>query len=213
MNDLFLKVAAATPDIRVADPDYNTEQIIECMQKANTEHAKLLVLPELCLTGYTCGDLFLQKALLDGAISGLNRIRKVSANMDMMTIVGLPFSYMNRLYNVAAVVFHGEVICLIPKTFIPNYSEFYEARHFTAAPKEGIFLHMPELCDEEGLDLIWFGSKTLFQADNMPGLIIGAEICEDLWTAAPPSTAHALHGATVIVNPVSYTHLTLPTKA
>lgn len=200
MNDLFLKVAAATPDIRVADPDYNTEQIIECMQKANTEHAKLLVLPELCLTGYTCGDLFLQKALLDGAISGLNRIRKVSANMDMMTIVGLPFSYMNRLYNVAAVVFHGEVICLIPKTFIPNYSEFYEARHFTAAPKEGIFLHMPELCDEEGLDLIWFGSKTLFQADNMPGLIIGAEICEDLWTAAPPSTAHALHGATVIVN-------------
>ena len=75
------------------------------------------------------------------------RIRKVSANMDMMTIVGLPFSYMNRLYNVAAVVFHGEVICLIPKTFIPNYSEFYEARHFTAAPKEGIFLHMPELCD------------------------------------------------------------------
>ena len=89
--------------------------------------------------------------------------------MDMMTIVGLPFSYMNRLYNVAAVVFHGEVICLIPKTFIPNYSEFYEARHFTAAPKEGIFLHMPELCDEEGLDLIWFGSKTLFQADNMPG--------------------------------------------
>ena len=120
--------------------------------------------------------------------------------MDMMTIVGLPFSYMNRLYNVAAVVFHGEVICLIPKTFIPNYSEFYEARHFTAAPKEGIFLHMPELCDEEGLDLIWFGSKTLFQADNMPGLIIGAEICEDLWTAAPPSTTHALHGATVIVN-------------
>ena len=200
MNDLFLKVAATTPDIRVADPDYNTEQIIDCMQKANTEHAKLLVLPELCLTGYTCGDLFLQKALLDGAISGLNRIRKVSANMDMMTIVGLPFSYMNRLYNVAAVVFHGEVICLIPKTFIPNYSEFYEARHFTAAPKEGIFLHMPELCDEEGLDLIWFGSKTLFQADNMPGLIIGAEICEDLWTAAPPSTAHALHGATVIVN-------------
>ena len=200
MNDLFLKVAAATPDIRVADPDYNTEHIIECMQKANTEHAKLLVLPELCLTGYTCGDLFLQKALLDGAISGLNRIRKVSANMDMMTIVGLPFSYMNRLYNVAAVVFHGEVICLIPNTFIPNYSEFYEARHFTAAPKEGIFLHMPELCDEEGLDLIWFGSKTLFQADNMPGLILGAEICEDLWTAAPPSTAHALHGATVIVN-------------
>ena len=167
MRDGFIKVAAGTPEIRVADCAYNARQCIALIREAQGQGVKVLALPEVCLTGYTCGDLFLQKALLDGAISGLNRIRKVSANMDMMTIVGLPFSYMNRLYNVAAVVFHGEVICLIPKTFIPNYSEFYEARHFTAAPKEGIFLHMPELCDEEGLDLIWFGSKTLFQADNI----------------------------------------------
>lgn len=200
MKDLFIKAAAATPDIRVADCDYNAEQIIAIMKTASKEGAKLLVLPELCLTGYTCGDLFLQDSLLQSALSNLKRIIRMSENMDMITLVGLPFSYRSRLYNVAAVILHGEVLALIPKTNIPNYSEFYEARHFAAAPSGNTFIHVPELADDDGLDIILFGSNVLFCAANLPSFVLGAEICEDLWTLTPPSNEHAAHGATVIAN-------------
>lgn len=200
MKDLFIKVAAATPDIRVADTDYNTEQIIRTMKDVAAMDVKLLVFPELCLTGYTCGDLFLQDSLLHSALLSLKRIISVSENMDMITLVGLPFSYMNRLYNVAAVVFQGELLGLIPKTNIPNYSEFYEARHFAPSPEKWTFIHAPELCSDEVMDIIPFGSKVLFCADNLSGFVLGAEICEDLWTATPPSNDHAIHGATIIAN-------------
>lgn len=201
MKDQFIKVAAATPDIRVADPAYNTEQIILTMRAAARENAKLLVLPELCMTGYTCGDLFLQESLLQGSLTGLKQVIQASENMDMITLVGLPFSYNNRLYNVAAVVFQGELLGLIPKTNIPNYSEFYEARHFSPAPKESTYIEIPELgCGDSIPDIVWFSSNTLFSASNVPGFVLGVELCEDLWTVTPPSNNHAIHGATVIAN-------------
>ncbi|MCH5267682.1 MAG: NAD(+) synthase [Lachnospiraceae bacterium] len=201
MKDQFIKVAAATPCIRVADPAYNTEQIIELMRAAAHEKVKLLVLPELSLSGYTCGDLFLQESLLQGCLIGLKQIIQVSENMDMITLVGLPFSYNSRLYNVAAVVFQGELLGLIPKTKIPNYSEFYEARHFCPAPEELLLIDVPELgFDDDLRNMVWFGSKLLFSAANMPSFVLGAEICEDLWTVTPPSNGHVIRGATVIAN-------------
>ena len=194
MNDLFLKVAAATPDIRVADPDYNTEQIIECMQKANTEHAKLLVLPELCLTGYTCQDLFLQERLLQGAKDALMKLVKESASLDAIFFVGLPFEILGKLYNVAAVFSHGEVLGLVPKSYLPNYNEFYEARHFVSGAELATEVVLPDgSCVPADRDL-------LFVCEQMPKLRIGVELCEDLWTPNPPSISHALAGASVLVN-------------
>lgn len=198
MKDQFIKVAAATPHIHVGDPDYNTEKIIELIKEAETAGAKLTVFPELCLTGYTCGDLFLQDILLRGALNGLKRLLDVSEDMDMLILVGLPFLHQSKLYNVAAVIHQGELLGLVPKTHIPNYSEFYEARHFTPAPEHWCFIEIPEL-GEKG-DLVMFGSKILFSADNLPGFILGTEICEDLWMPLPPSCGLATHGATIIAN-------------
>ena len=139
MKDGFIKVAAATPDIEVGNTAFNTEHILSCMQQAQKEHVKLLVFPELCISGYTCNDLFLQDILLDGCLAGLEQIRSASAAMDMVIVAGLPFLLHARLYNVAAVLFRGRLLGLVPKQHIPNYSEFYEARHFAPAPAEGVF--------------------------------------------------------------------------
>lgn len=198
MNNSFIKVAAATPSIKVGDTDYNTQTIIQAMNTACKEGAKLLVLPELCLTGYTCNDLFLQDVLLQGALNGLKEIIEVSQNMDMITTVGLPFLHRGRLYNVAAVVFQGELLAMIPKTHIPNYSEFYEARHFAGSTGETEFIHIPEL-GETG-SYVAFGSKVLFKAENFADFVLGIEICEDLWMPVPPSCYHASSGATLIAN-------------
>ncbi|MDO4167166.1 MAG: NAD(+) synthase [Eubacteriales bacterium] len=198
MKEQFVKVATATPQIRVGDPAYNTTQIIKEMRRASDSGSKLTVFPELCLTGYTCGDLFLQDSLLQGALNGLMQIIQASVDDDMISLVGLPFLYQNKLYNVAAVIHQGELLGLIPKTHIPNYSEFYEARHFTAAPAQWDVISIPAL-GEYG-DRIPFGSKILFAADNLPGFVLGTEICEDLWAPLPPSCGLALHGATVIAN-------------
>lgn len=198
MKNQFIKVAAATPKIRVCDISYNTAQIITEMKRAEKAGAKLTIFPELCITGYTCGDLFLQDSLLSGALHALSRIIDVSKDMDMLTLVGLPFLYHSKLYNVAAVILQGELLALVPKSYIPNYSEFYEARHFTAAPETQDFIDIPEL-GENGV-YVFFGSKILFEADNLPGFVLGVEICEDLWTPLPPSCRLATHGATVIAN-------------
>ena len=198
MREQFIKVGVATPQIRVADPAYNATQIIEEMKRADQAGCKLVVFPELCLTGYTCGDLFLQDSLLQGALNGLLQIIHFSEDLDMITLVGLPFLYQEQLYNVAAVIHHGELLGLVPKTYIPNYSEFYEGRHFSPAPAESCWIVIPEL-GVSG-ELIAFGAKTLFTADNFPGFSLGVEICEDLWTPLPPSCGLALHGATVIAN-------------
>lgn len=198
MKDKFLKVAAITPKIKVGDTEYNTEKIIEKIKEAAKKGVKLAVFPELCITGYTCNDLFLQDTLLKGALSGLSRIIKASEDLDMVIAVGLPFLYHCRLYNVAAVVFNGDLIGMVPKQNIPNYSEFYEARHFAPAPEETDYIDICELGEKgEG---ITFGANVLFAAENMPEFVLGFDICEDLWMPIPPSCHHAMASATVIAN-------------
>ena len=130
MKHGFIKTAAITPDILVGDTEFNTDQIIKNMEAANNTEVKLAVFPELCLTGYTCNDLFLQDILLKNTLIGLKRILKESAKMDMVTLVGFPFFKQNSLYNTAAVIYGGKILGIVPKQNIPNYSEFYEARHF-----------------------------------------------------------------------------------
>ena len=198
MKDHFIKVAALTPDICVGDTDFNTDNIIDGMKKAAGEGVKLAVFPELCITGYTCSDLFLQDILLKESLNSLNRIISSSVNMDMITIVGLPFMYKGNLYNIAAVVHAGKLLGIVPKKHIPNYSEFYEARHFTAGHDEVVYIDIPELGDKG--QAISFGSKLLFEASNMPELVIGIDICEDLWMPVPPSCYHAIASGTVIAN-------------
>lgn len=194
MRDGYVRVAAATPKIRVADCSYNTRAVLEMMDKAYQNNVKVLVFPELVLTGYTCDDLFLQDVLLEAALLGLHQIVSESLEYQgMITFVGMPFEYMGRLYNVAAVVMDGRLLALVPKSFIPNYGEFYEARHFCPGPGQPVMI---KLWDEE----VPFGAHILFRAKNMPQIIIGCEICEDLWTPMPPSIGHAMAGATIIIN-------------
>ena len=193
MRHGFVKVAAATPDIRVADCSYNAEQAVKLMKKAAGHGAKILVLPELCLTGYTCSDLFLQRCLLDGAMDALQTVTKASRGLSLLTIAGLPLTVEDKLYNCAAVVFDGQVLGVIPKTNLPNYNEFYEKRHFTPAPEENT------ACRLFGKE-VPFGAKLLFCCGSLPELKIAVEICEDMWSPIPPSSCHALAGATVIAN-------------
>ena len=190
----FVKTAAVSPKIRVADPVYNGTEIIRLMKETWGKGARIIVFPELCITGYTCSDLFRQELLLKTAKEVLMEIVEASAGMDGLFFVGLPLENHGKLYNVAAAYSDGELLGLVPKSYIPNYSEFYEARHFTAAP-EGLSY---ERWLEE--DAVPFGTNQLFTCRSMPELKVAVEICEDLWTPNPPSVRHAMHGATVIVN-------------
>lgn len=193
MKDGFIKCAAATTDIRVADTDYNTENIIKAVNDAAKTGIKLIVFPELCITGYTCGDLFLQKTLLDGAKESLIKIAGDTKNLDIITVVGLPYAVNQKLYNCAAVINGGHIKGLVPKLNIPNYSEFYETRHFTAGAGRAEYVNIN---GEE----VPFGANILFKTDACADFVLAVEICEDLWTALPPSTNHTAAGATVIAN-------------
>lgn len=193
MRHGFIKAAAITPKIKVADPEYNTAGICKQLKAAIDQKCKIVVFPELSITGYTCNDLFLQELLLQGALEGLRRIIQETKGYDGVAFVGLPFEKNGKLYNVAAAIQDGELLGLIPKKNIPAYAEFYEGRHFTAGMEE------PEWISFDGKE-VPFGTNLLLKCKNLPGLVIGCEICEDLWVADPPSTSHALMGATVIVN-------------
>ena len=193
MQDGFLKIAAATPKIRVADPIYNGTVIRQIMTEAVNEGAKVVVFPELCLTGYTCHDLFFQDLLLARAKEELKQIISASIGTDALFFVGLPMEKQGKLYNVAAAFFEGKLLALIPKVSIPNYCEFYEARHFAKGNRKA------ELFDFDGYQ-VPFGTDILLETESLQGLSIAAEICEDLWTACPPSTSHAMAGANLIVN-------------
>ncbi|MBO6015906.1 MAG: NAD(+) synthase, partial [Lachnospiraceae bacterium] len=193
MKDGYIKVAAATPKIVVADVWENVETIKKQIDEAVDGGAKIVVFPELCITGYTCQDLFLQDRLLAGALDGLYELALYTDGLDILVFVGLPFRYRNCLYNVAAALNDGRVIALVPKTHIPNYAEFYEARHFAKGPGRPIPV---TLFDEE----IPFGTDILFETDALFGMSIAAEICEDVWAPDPPTTRHALAGANVLVN-------------
>ena len=190
----LIKVAAATPAVKVADTEYNAGQIIDIVRTAAAGGVKLLVLPELCITGYTCGDLFLQKTLLDGAKDALKKITKATEGTDLLCFVGLPLSLDGKLYNCAAALHGGKVLGIVPKTYIPNYGEFYEKRYFSGA--------VPGIAEigVGGTAPVLFGTDLLFSCESLPELIVAAEICEDVWAPSPPSSRHAVAGATVIVN-------------
>lgn len=193
MNDGFLKVAAGTPKIKVADTSYNGEKIRELIDKAVSVRAKVLVLPELCITGYTCGDLFLHQLLLESAKGELKKIGDYTKAKNILVILGLPLEYKGATYNVVAVLFDGKILGIVPKTNIPNYGELYEARYFRPGFRKVGFASM---FGEE----IPFGTDILFQCANIKGFTLAAEICEDLWVPDPPSIRHAQAGASIIVN-------------
>ena len=193
MKNGFVKVAAATPDIRVADVEFNTQNIINAMEEAQKNGAKILVFPELCVTGYTCSDLFDHSVLLKASRKALLEIAENTNDKDMLVFVGAPLEVNGKLYNVAAAMNQGEIIGFTTKTFLPNYGEFYEMRQFTPGPQT-----VREITFEG--KKIPFGPQILFQAEEMEELVVAAEICEDVWSPIPPSIQAALEGATVIVN-------------
>ena len=163
------------------------------IKEGNEKGAKIMVFPELCLTGYTCGDLFLQDVLVEKAKDELKKLIEKTEGLDMLAFVGLPWEKNGKLYNVAAAIWNGELLGLVTKMNMPNYSEFYELRHFNPGPKA------PEEV-EWNESFVPFGSNILFKCVNIPGLVIGGEICEDVWVMNPPSISHAMAGATVIIN-------------
>ena len=193
MKDGFVKVAAITPNVKVADVDYNCQEIVKRIQEAAEKDAKVMVFPELSITGYTCQDLFLQDALLEAAKCGLKSIKNYSRNIDGIIFVGLPLDFNGKLYNVAAAISRGKIQGIVPKIYLPNYSEFYEARHFMS----GKDIQTTIVIDGEEIP---FGTNQIFTCEDMPSLRIAVELCEDLWVPNPPSVNHCLEGANVIVN-------------
>lgn len=193
MKQGFIKVAAVTPQIKVADTIYNREQICAGIDEAIGRGAKVIVFPELCLCGYTCSDLFLQERLLTSCKEQLKMVAEYTEGKDALVFVGLPLEREGKLYNVAAAVHDGEVLAFIPKTYIPTYGEFYESRHFQAGNEEAVSLFF----DGEEIP---FGTNILLEAEGMEGLLVGCEICEDMWVPKSPGVFHAMAGATLLVN-------------
>lgn len=195
MKDGFIKVMAGDIDVRIADTKHNTEKIIQVIDKACEIYANILVLPELCITGYTCGDLFFSEKLLASAISSLEKICEHTKGKYTITVVGLPLIYMNKLYNCAAVLCDGKILGIVPKTNIPNYGEFYELRQFS-------YLKSPfntdiSLCGQS----VPFGNNIIFSHKSIKNYTFGIEICEDLWSVTPPSEKLCKAGAEIILNP------------
>ena len=193
MKQGFLKVAAVTPKLKVADTVFNRKQICEGIRQASKEGAKVIVFPELCISAYTCGDLFLQERLLTSCREQLREIAAYTREVDALVFVGLPIEMAGKLYNVAAALSRGEVLCMIPKAFIPSYGEFYETRYFCPGNRQAVPFSL-------GGKEIWFGTDILLEAQGMEGLRVGCEICEDIWAPDEPGISHALAGATVLVN-------------
>lgn len=192
MKDGYIRVAAASPKLTVADCTQNMRAICQWMEQAESEQAAFVVFPELCLTGYTCGDLFLHQTLLDAAETALSELLQASRRFDAVMIVGLPVRKI-KLYNCAAVLHRGRLLGVVPKTFLPNYAEFYEMRHFATGSHTGGTVR---LAGQE----VPFGTDLLFTCENLPDFTFGVEICEDVWTPVPPSCRLTLEGATVIAN-------------
>ena len=194
MKHSFVKVAAASPELKVADPAFNAQKIIEIIKTQAKKGTEILVFPELSLCGYTCGDLLLQKTLLDGCLGALKEVASSTKGLKMLVFVGLPVLFNQKLYNCAAAVSEGKILGIVPKTHLPNYNEFYEKRHFTPAP-EGV--DALDLGDEQ---FPYFARDFLSHDVNRNESTVACEICEDLWAPVPPSVRHAANGATIIVN-------------
>lgn len=194
MKHGYIRTAAMTPVIKVADCEYNTDRIIELASEAYKHDARLTVFPEMCITGYTCNDLFLHEELIEAAKTSLVKIAEASASWKgMLLYVGLPYEIDCKLYNVAAAVCDGRILGLVTKKNLPDYGEFYERRQFTPGFDKTQYTQI-------GGYQVPVGANILFRCSNMPELVVGAEICEDLWVPQPPSIQHAMNGATVIVN-------------
>lgn len=189
----FIKVAAATPKIKVADVDYNTELICNQIDEAAKNGAKVLVFPELCLTGYTCSDLFWQSLMLEKVKEKTIEIARYSKDYDMLIMIGIPYEHNGKLYNVGVVLHKGKILGMVTKKHLPNYSEFYEARHFTKGFEKVVTV------DFAG-QKVPMGMNILFKCENRPDMVVGVEICEDLWVPNPPSIRHTMAGATIIAN-------------
>jgi NAD+ synthase (glutamine-hydrolysing) len=190
----FVRAAIAMPQVKVADPEHNVSHILRLAEQADKQSAAICLFPELCISAYSCGDLFHQEALLDSCLKGLDRIKKASGKMTPFILVGLPLLIDGGLYNCAVAVHGGKILGVVPKSFLPNYREFYEKRHFNSA-RHSLLKEIDLLGDR-----VPFGADIIFNATDVKGLKIHAEICEDLWTPIPPSTYAALAGATLLTN-------------
>ncbi len=193
MKDGFIKVSACTPEVTVADPRSNAEEIIKAIREAAEQGSKVIVLPELCVTGYSCGDLFLHRALTDAAEAAVERITKETAFSDALIFIGTPVRHGAGLYNCAAAIHRGKLLALVTKENLPEYSEFYEKRHFLPGMGEPVCVGFAGFRVPMGRDII-------FSASNIPELKVGCEICEDLWVPDSPGVRQALDGATILVN-------------
>lgn len=201
MKDGFVRVGCASFDVQLGNVKENTKQIVKYALKANEDHVKVLVFPELCLTGYTIEDLFYQRRVLNEVDKQIQYLLNATYDLDMLIVIGAPLIHMNKLYNCAIVINSGEILGVVPKTYIPTYHEFYEGRHFASAPSKQseILIHQ---------EYYPFGTDIIFEASQLPHLKIAIEICEDLWVPLPPSTKHCLNGATLILNPSASNDLT-----
>ena len=190
----LLRVGVATPELKIANVDFNLAEICQIARNAKQRHCQLLLFPELCLSGYTCADLFYQHALQQRVEAALLELAKFSAEIELVLVVGAPVSVSGRLFNCAALISHGKICGLVPKTYLPNSGEFYEQRWFSSATER--------TCEyvQLGGQEIPFGADLLFQPDGQSDALIGIEICEDAWSVVPPSGAQALAGATLLLN-------------
>lgn len=202
MKDGFIRVASASFEVKLGQVEENAKNVIQQIKQAKENHAQVLVFPELCLTGYTLQDLFFQARVLNEAKKQLNNIVEITNHLNMVVVIGLPLEFKNKLYNCAAILFNGNILGIVPKTHIPNYHEFYEARHFTSAPQSNQKIYIDDI------GLINFGTQLIFEDLNHPHLRIAVEICEDVWAPLPPSTLHCLNGATLILNSSASNDLT-----
>ena len=191
----FIRVGSAIPKCKLADCIYNKEKIIRILQQAYEKQIQVLVFPELSITTYTCGDLFFQSSLLSSAKNGLYDIVKASQDIDVFAVVGLPLCIDNQLFNCAVAIYKGTILGVVPKSCLPNYGEFYEKRWFSSA-KQLLSKEML-LCGQK----VPVGTDLIFSAEQIPYCKIGIEICEDLWSAIPPSSYQSLYGATILLNP------------
>jgi NAD+ synthase (glutamine-hydrolysing) len=194
-NHDFIRVAVAVPNVRVADPGFNARAVIALMERAAARRATVVLFPELCLSGYSCEDLFQQSALLDACQNALGEIIEASRAWPMIGVVGMPVAVDQHLYNCGIVLSHGGLLGVVPKTYLPNYREFYEMRQFS--PADTALRDTLDLCGERDIP---FGSRLLFRIEEQPAATVHVELCEDLWVPLPPSTYAALAGATILLN-------------
>lgn len=201
MKDGFIRVGCASFEVKLSNVDYNTQCIINDINKAHENHIHVLTFPELCLTGYTIEDLFYQKRIMNDVYKNIKLIQQASIDKNMIIVVGAPLIHMNKLYNCAIVINDGDILGVVPKTHIPTYHEFYEGRHFASGPEDVTEIFIND-------EYYPFGTHMIFEDIKHQHFKLGVEICEDLWVPLPPSTKHCLNGATFIVNPSASNDLT-----